>query len=166
MCTRGDMLSFAIAFALMGARKLVRGLCQGLTEEERYRVADDVVHQLKQHGDPWRPSRRFAAAWKRTLNAVGAELKSPGDLRSPGLPVLSRPADRSGPTQTYRGIGVREVKKWAADETLANKHRRRNARRTSSSVLIRCYAFRNSSGSLAILAAILRAITDFAKCSL
>jgi hypothetical protein len=41
------MLSFAIAFALMGARKLVRGLRQELTEEERYRVADDVVHQLK-----------------------------------------------------------------------------------------------------------------------
>jgi len=56
MRTRGDMLSFAIAFALMGARKLVRGLRQELTEEERYRVADDVVHQLKQYGDPWRLS--------------------------------------------------------------------------------------------------------------
>jgi hypothetical protein len=39
MRTRWDMLSFAIAFALMGARKLVRGLRQELTEEERYRVA-------------------------------------------------------------------------------------------------------------------------------
>jgi hypothetical protein len=56
MRTRGDMLSFAIAFALRGARKLVRGLREELTEEERYRVADDVVHQLKQHGDPWRLS--------------------------------------------------------------------------------------------------------------
>jgi hypothetical protein len=27
-----------------GARKLVRGLRQELTEDERYRVADDVVH--------------------------------------------------------------------------------------------------------------------------
>jgi hypothetical protein len=27
-----------------------------LTEEERYRVADDVVHRLKQHGGPWRLS--------------------------------------------------------------------------------------------------------------
>jgi hypothetical protein len=34
--------------------KLVHGLRQELTEEERYRVADDVVHRLKQHGDPWR----------------------------------------------------------------------------------------------------------------
>ena len=56
MRTRGDMLSFAIAFALMGARKLVRGLRQELTEEERYRVANDVVHQLKQYGDPYRLS--------------------------------------------------------------------------------------------------------------
>ena len=56
MRTRGDMLSFAIAFALRGARKLVRGFREELTEEERYRVADDVVHQLKQHGDPWRLS--------------------------------------------------------------------------------------------------------------
>jgi hypothetical protein len=54
--TRGDLLSFAIAFALRGARKLVRGLRQKLTEEERYRVANDVVHRLKQHGDPWRLS--------------------------------------------------------------------------------------------------------------
>ncbi len=56
MRTRGDMLSFAIAFALRGARKLVRGLREELTEEERYRVADDVVHRLRQHGDPWRLS--------------------------------------------------------------------------------------------------------------
>jgi hypothetical protein len=50
------MLRFAIAFALMRARKLVRGLRQGLSEDERYRVADDVVQRLKQHGDPWRLS--------------------------------------------------------------------------------------------------------------
>ena len=56
MRTRGDMLSFAIAFALRGARKLVRGLREELTEEERYRFANDVVHRLKQHGDPWRLS--------------------------------------------------------------------------------------------------------------
>jgi hypothetical protein len=47
------MLSFAIAYALMGARKLVRGLRHELTEDERYRVANDVVDRLKQHGDPW-----------------------------------------------------------------------------------------------------------------
>jgi hypothetical protein len=54
MQTRADTLRFAIAFALRGARKLVRGLRQGLSEEERYRVADDVVQRLQQHGDPWR----------------------------------------------------------------------------------------------------------------
>ena len=35
-------------------RKLVRGLRYGLTEEERYAVADDVVLQLKRYGDEWR----------------------------------------------------------------------------------------------------------------
>jgi hypothetical protein len=56
MRTRGDLLSFAIAFALRGARKLVRGLREKLNEEERYRVADDVVRRLKEYGDPWRLS--------------------------------------------------------------------------------------------------------------
>jgi hypothetical protein len=54
MKTRGDMLRFAIAFALRRARKLVRGLRQGLTEQERYAVADDVVLELKRYGDVWR----------------------------------------------------------------------------------------------------------------
>jgi hypothetical protein len=44
----------AVAFALRDARKLVRGLRHELDEAERFRVADDVVHQLQQHGDPWR----------------------------------------------------------------------------------------------------------------
>jgi hypothetical protein len=43
-------------FALRGARKQVRGFRTESTEEERYRLADDVVHQLKQYGDPWRLS--------------------------------------------------------------------------------------------------------------
>jgi hypothetical protein len=54
--TRGDVLKYAIAFALMRARKIVRGLKQGLTEDERHAIADHVVAQLKQHGDPWQLS--------------------------------------------------------------------------------------------------------------
>jgi hypothetical protein len=56
------MLRFAIAFALIRARKLVRGLRQGLSEEERYLVADDVVHHLQEHGDPWRLSEKVPEA--------------------------------------------------------------------------------------------------------
>ena len=52
--TRGDVLRYAIAFALRRARKMVRGLKQGLTEDERYAVADHAVAQLKERGDPWR----------------------------------------------------------------------------------------------------------------
>ena len=51
--TRGDVLRYAIAYALLRARKIVRGLKAGLTEAERFAVTDHVVSQLKQHGDPW-----------------------------------------------------------------------------------------------------------------
>jgi hypothetical protein len=51
--TRGDVLKYTIAFALRRARKIVRGLKDGLTEEERFAVADHVVRQLKERGDPW-----------------------------------------------------------------------------------------------------------------
>jgi hypothetical protein len=61
----------------MGARKLVRGLRQGLSEEERYRVADDVVGRLKQHGDPWRLSEDLPPTTGKGLstppNARGAD---------------------------------------------------------------------------------------------
>ena len=50
--TRGDVLRYAIAYALMRARRIVRGLKEGLTEDERYAVADHVVAQLKERGDP------------------------------------------------------------------------------------------------------------------
>jgi hypothetical protein len=51
--TRGDVLRHAIAFALRRARKIVRGLKDGLTEDERFAVADHVISQLKERGDPW-----------------------------------------------------------------------------------------------------------------
>jgi hypothetical protein len=51
--TRGDVLRDSIAFALRRARKIVRGLKEGLSETERFAVADHVVAQLKERGDPW-----------------------------------------------------------------------------------------------------------------
>jgi hypothetical protein len=53
------VLRYAVAFALRGAAKLVRGLRLGLTEEERFTVADDVVDRMKQYGDPWRLSEEL-----------------------------------------------------------------------------------------------------------
>jgi hypothetical protein len=52
--TRGEVLRYAMAYALRRSRKVIRGLKQGLSEEERYAVADHVVAQLKERGDPWR----------------------------------------------------------------------------------------------------------------
>jgi len=51
--TRGEVLRYAIAFALRRA-KIIRGLKEGLNEEERFAVADHAVEQLKERGDPWR----------------------------------------------------------------------------------------------------------------
>jgi hypothetical protein len=51
--TRGDRLAFAISFALIRAVKVVRGLRQGLTNEERHAVADGAVSEMKKYGDPW-----------------------------------------------------------------------------------------------------------------
>jgi hypothetical protein len=52
--TKGEVLRYSIAFALRRSRKIIRGLKEGLTEEERYAVADHAVALLKERGDPWR----------------------------------------------------------------------------------------------------------------
>jgi hypothetical protein len=51
---RGGVLRYAIAYALRRSRKIIRGLKEGLNEEERFAVADHTVEQLKERGDPWR----------------------------------------------------------------------------------------------------------------
>src|SRR5580698_5737350 len=53
--TRGEMLRSALSLALIKAVKMVRGLRQGLTNEERNAVADDVVRLLrKERNDIWK----------------------------------------------------------------------------------------------------------------
>ena len=53
--TRGELLAHSISFALLRAWKVVRGLHQGLTEEERRAVANAVVDQPRSNGDQgWR----------------------------------------------------------------------------------------------------------------
>ena len=56
--TKGEVLRYAIAFAL----RRLRGLKEGLTEDERYAVADHAVAQLKKRGDPWRLNKDAPAA--------------------------------------------------------------------------------------------------------
>jgi hypothetical protein len=51
---RGEVLRYDIAFALRRSRKIIRGLKEGVTDEERFAVADHTVSQLKERGDPWR----------------------------------------------------------------------------------------------------------------
>jgi len=52
--TRGDVLRYAIAYALRRSRKIIKGLKEGLSAAERFAVADHTVAQLKERGDPWR----------------------------------------------------------------------------------------------------------------
>jgi hypothetical protein len=59
--TKAEVLRYAIAFALRRTRKIVRGLKAGLTEDERYAVADHAVAQLKER-DPWRLNEEAPAA--------------------------------------------------------------------------------------------------------
>jgi hypothetical protein len=51
--TRGDVFKYKIAFALRQSSKIIRGLRQGLTEAKRIAVAEHVVSELQEHGDPW-----------------------------------------------------------------------------------------------------------------
>jgi hypothetical protein len=59
--TRGELLRYAIACALLRSRKVIRGLKEGLSEDERS-VADHVVAQLKERGDPWRLNEEVKSA--------------------------------------------------------------------------------------------------------
>jgi hypothetical protein len=80
------VLRYAIAFALRRSRKIVRGLKEGLIEDERYAVAD---HAVAQRGDPWRLNEENAggeAAIDMTEIRVGRKA-SPAP--QPRLPFLS-----------------------------------------------------------------------------
>lgn len=52
--TRAELLTHYIAFALIDARKIVRGLKRGLSEQERFAVAKRTVEHLMKYGDPWK----------------------------------------------------------------------------------------------------------------
>jgi hypothetical protein len=44
---------FSISYALIRARKVVRGLGVILTKDERKAVAKAAVNELRRNGDPW-----------------------------------------------------------------------------------------------------------------
>ena len=53
--TRGDLLAHSISYALIRARKIIRGLSYGLTQAERTAVvAQAAVDELRRHGDQWK----------------------------------------------------------------------------------------------------------------
>ena len=54
MPTRGELLVHSISYALIRARKVIRGLSLGLTHDERNAVATAAVDELRRHGDQWK----------------------------------------------------------------------------------------------------------------
>ena len=93
--TKGEVLRYAIAFALRRSRKIIRGLKEGLTEEERYAVADHAVAQLKERGDPWRLNeRRHGETAVNVKSQIGRKVF----LRTPDTPpsVLKAPVSPAG----------------------------------------------------------------------
>ena len=112
-----DRGRYAIAFALRRARKIVRGLEAGLTEDERYAVADHAVAQLKERADPWRLNEeapRSRHRHDRFFELDGRHPPTPPPslpFLSPGLPgrglSFGRPARFEKPVLFFGG------KEWA-----------------------------------------------------
>ena len=95
------------AYALMQARKIIRGLKEGLTEDERYAVADHVISQLKERGDPW--AKRGSEVGRRSHHARhGAAL---------GLAPKSQSLCASSALFAFRLMpGVRESKAFVVNQ--------------------------------------------------
>ena len=83
--TKGESLRYAIAFALRRSRKVIRGLEEGLTEDERFAVADHAVAQLKELGDPWRLNEEIPAA-----KPASTRMRTEGVPRTPDTPPSVR----------------------------------------------------------------------------
>ncbi len=52
--TRGELLKHSISYALIRARKVVKGLSLTLSKDERSAVAQRAVEELRRHGDQWK----------------------------------------------------------------------------------------------------------------
>ena len=91
MRTRGQVLADAVTFALIRARKTVRGLKQGLTDEDRRAVADDVKRISPARARKTRcvpRSTRAAGRRRRVCPNTPTESSSPFCLIERGLTKL------------------------------------------------------------------------------
>jgi hypothetical protein len=59
--TRGEHLAHCISYALIRARKVVRGLSLTLSKDEPTAVAQRAVEELRRHGDQWKLDEEVAA---------------------------------------------------------------------------------------------------------
>jgi hypothetical protein len=85
---RGDQLKYAIAHALYGAARIVRGLRSTLTVGQREDVAEAAVRELRGlPGDPWRLAEPLPKDWG-VMSDLGASTPEgwsrPADLKRDG----------------------------------------------------------------------------------
>jgi hypothetical protein len=67
--TKGELLRHAIAFALRSVRLCGRRL--GLTEDDRMRVADDTLRELRRYGE-WRELDDTVDGGPTVANSAGS----------------------------------------------------------------------------------------------
>jgi hypothetical protein len=60
MTRGGELLGHCISYALIRARKVVRGLSLTLSKDERSAVAKAAVDELRRDGDKWRLDEEMA----------------------------------------------------------------------------------------------------------
>jgi hypothetical protein len=93
---RGDQLKYAIASALSGAARVVRGLRATLTVSQREDVAEAAVNELRTlPDDPWKLSEPLPKSWG-VMSDLGASICEKAHLTNDGLewrtfPLLGAP---------------------------------------------------------------------------
>ncbi|MGB8743272.1 MAG: hypothetical protein WCD52_24395 [Xanthobacteraceae bacterium] len=80
---RGDQLKYALATALSGAARIVRGLRTTLTVGQREDVAEGAVTELRNlPGDPWKLSEPLPKSWG-AMSDLGAATPDDWCRRAP-----------------------------------------------------------------------------------
>jgi hypothetical protein len=127
LMTRGDVLRYALAFALRRARKIMRGLKDALTEDERYAVArmraERRAGKLIEHGCTVDDLAALAKSGKR-FGVILADPPLPFEWREPRRPpLLYRQLAQRDHGPAGRGARRRRLRAAAVDHIAAPRHR-------------------------------------------
>ena len=114
---RGDLLKYALADALKGAAKIVRGLRAGLTVSEREAVAEHAVDEIRSLPDPWKLAERLPHDWHMGVSAANYRGGStPDDWAKPFNEKHAPAGDQQGTSARYTRPGA-GVTRWPESGT-------------------------------------------------